>query len=118
MAGLGLLWPRGSGPILRRGQASGSEPGERASGQRRASEGALRDVMTLSIVQSVSPTETFKVDLVGDLRAGPTSPPPLPPTPMERRARAGSNTETRKAGKQHGSVSSRGKGLRHSPPLP
>lgn len=24
------------------------------------------DVMTLSIVQSVSPTETFKVDLVGD----------------------------------------------------
>ena len=40
VAGLGLLWPRGSGPILRRGQASGSEPGERASGQRRASEGA------------------------------------------------------------------------------
>lgn len=40
------------------------------------------DVMTLSIVQSVSPTETFKVDLVGDLRAGPTSPPtPHPPTP-------------------------------------
>lgn len=48
VVGLGLLWPRGSGPILRRGRESGT-----VGGGGRLSEQAC-DLMTLSIVQSVS----------------------------------------------------------------